>query len=297
LDQNSEVENEMDGSMESSIKTSSKIRRRDVLKGAGMAAAGAAVLATPAKQAEAAKAKAPRWTMVMDLRKCVGCRACTVACKAENDVSLGRHRAVVQEKTYGTFPNTKKGFLPLMCNHCEGNVKDKVPPCVKICPEYPGPRQVYVTPDGKKIRYRGGATYKRPDGLILVDADKCIGCGKCIDACPYGVRSFDPFVKAGKKPEEQAVDKCDMCAHRLDNGVEPSCVNTCQGRARIFGDLNDPNSEVAKLVKQHKLEKSVLLAEEETRPNVYYIDPDNMLGELYTKRKKGKLDHYVDQIP
>ena len=288
----------MDGSMESPIRTKLKIGRRDVLKGAGMAAAGAAVLATPVKQAEAART-APRWVMVMDLRRCIGCKACTVACKAENNVSLGRFRTVVQEKTTGTFPNTKKIFLPIMCNHCEGNEKDKIPPCVKACPEYPQERQTFVTPDGKKIRYRVGATYKRPDGLILIKPERCIGCGKCIDACPYGVRSFDPFVKAGKKPELQAADKCDMCVHRLDNGVEPACVNTCQGRARIFGDLNDPESQVAKLVKEHNLEtpKNVLLPEEDTNPHVFYIDPDNMLKTAYTKRKKGKLDHYVDQIP
>ena len=198
----------------------------------------------------------------------------------------------------GTFPNTKKAFLPLMCNHCEGNKKDGVPPCVKACPEYPGKRLSYLTPDGKKIRYRGGATYKRPDGAILIDAELCIGCGKCIDACPYGVRSFDPFVKAGKDPEKQAADKCDLCVHRLDNGLEPACVNTCQGRARIFGDLNDPSSEVSRLIKKHNLDTdaNVLLAEEGTKPNVYYIDPDNLLKELYTQRKKGKLDHFVDRI-
>ncbi len=288
----------MDGSVESPTRTKSKIGRRDVLKGAGAAAAGAAVLASPIEKAEAAK-QAPRWAMVMDLRRCIGCRACTVACKSENDVSLGRFRTVIQEKTTGTFPNTKKIFLPIMCNHCEGNEKDKIPPCVKACPEYPGPRQSYVTPEGKKIRYRGGATYKRPDGLILIDAEKCIGCGKCIDACPYGVRSFNPFVKAGKDPKKQAADKCDMCVHRLDNGIEPSCVNTCQGRARIFGDLNDPDSEVSKLVKEHNLKTpdNVLLHEEGTNPHVFYIDPDKMLKVAYRKREKGKLDHYVDQIP
>ena len=185
-----------------------------------------------------------------------------------------------------------------MCNHCEGNAEDKVPPCVKACPEYPGKRMTYTTPDGKKIRYRGGATYKRPDGLILIDAELCIGCGKCIDDCPYGVRSFDPFVKAGKEPEKQAADKCDMCVHRLDNGLEPSCVNTCQGRARIFGDLNDPESEVSKLVKEHDLDNDdhVLLPEEGTRPNVYYIDPENLLKQLYVQREKGKLDHFVDLV-
>ncbi len=272
--------------------------RRKFLTNTGAAAAGTVALAASGTAVQAAQSKAPRWAMVMDLRKCIGCRACTVACKSENNVSLGRFRAVVQEKTTGTFPNTKKGFLPLMCNHCDGNKKDGVPPCVKACPEYPGKRLAYKTPDGKKIRYRGGATYKRPDGAILIDAKQCIGCGKCIDACPYGVRSFDPFVKAGKEPGKQAADKCDLCVHRLDNGLEPSCVNTCQGRARIFGDLNDPTSSVSRLVAEHNLatDNNVLLAEEGTRPNVYYIDPDNLLKDLYTQRKKKSLDHFVDQI-
>ncbi len=283
-----------------SDKKTPEMSRRKFLGGAGSAAAvGAVALATPGVNLEAAQSKkAPRWAMVMDLRRCIGCRACTVACKSENNVSLGRFRAVIQEKTMGTFPDTKKAFLPLMCNHCEGNKKDGVPPCVKACPEFPGKRAKYKTPDGKTIRYRKGATYKRPDGMILIDKKACIGCGKCIDACPYGVRSFDPFVKAGGDPTKQAADKCDMCVHRVDNGVEPSCVNTCQGRARIYGDLNDPNSEVAKLVKEHNLAKdaNVLLPEEGTKPHVFYIDPDNMLKRLYTQRKKGKLDHFVDQI-
>ncbi len=279
--------------------TKTRIERRDVFKGAGVAAVGTAALAAPVRKAEAAK-KVPRWAMVMDLRKCIGCRACTVACKAENDVSLGRFRTVIQEKTIGTFPDTKKVFLPIMCNHCTSNKEDptaEVPPCVKICPEYPGERQTYVTPEGKKIRYRGGATYRRPDGLILVDAEKCIGCGKCIDACPYGVRSFNPFVQAGKKPEKQAVDKCDFCKHRIENGIEPACVNTCEGEARIFGDLNDPESKVSKLVKEHNLDKSVLLPEEKTNPHVFYIDPDNLLQTAYRQREPKKLDHYMDQIP
>jgi tetrathionate reductase subunit B len=274
-----------------------ELSRRNFITGVGSAAVGAAAMVTPGVNLEAAEKKAPRWAMVMDLRKCIGCRACTVACKAENDVSLGRFRTVIQEKTTGTFPNTKKEFLPLMCNHCEGNKEDGVPPCVKVCPEFPGDRAKFKTADGKTIRYRQGATYKRPDGMILIDKEKCIGCGKCIDACPYGVRSFDPFVKAGGDTTKQAADKCDMCLHRVDNGVEPSCVNTCQGRARIYGDLNDPESEVSKLVKKYDLAKNVLLPEEGTSPHVFYIDPDNMLAQLYQKREEGKLDHYVDQIP
>lgn len=281
-----------------SDKQPNRVSRRDLLSGAGAAAVGVATATAPIGNAMAAKKKAPRWVMVMDLRKCIGCSACTVACKAENNVSLGRFRTVIQRKMIGTFPNVKKVNLPIMCNHCEGNEKDKVPPCVKACPEYPGERRVYTTPDGERIRYRAGATYKRPDGLILIDADLCIGCGKCIDACPYGVRSFDPFVKAGKKPEEQAADKCDFCRHRLDNGLEPACVNTCQGDARIFGDLNDPDSRVSKLVEEHGLRNpdNVLLAEEDTDPHVFYIDPDNVLKTTYTQREEKKLDHYVDLL-
>ncbi len=291
-----------------------KVSRRDMLTGSGAAITGVAALAVSTQEASAlgtktgleAKARrkgAPRWGMVMDLRRCIGCRACTVACKAENDVSLGRFRTVVQEKTWGTFPSTKKAFLPLMCNHCSGNEKDGVPPCVKICPQFPGERRTYVAPNGKKIRYRSGGTYKRPDGLIMVDAAQCIGCGKCIKACPYGVRSFNPWVKAGKDPSKQAADKCNMCTHRLEKGIDPSCVNTCQGRARIFGDLNDPNSVVSKLVKEHKLQDysddshNVLLPKEGTRPNVFYIDPDNILKIVYKERKPNNLDHYVDQLP
>ena len=272
-----------------------KINRRQMLGGTGAAVAGTVALASPLSPAEAAP-KVPRWVMVMDLRRCVGCRACTVSCKAENDVSLGRFRTVVQENTWGEFPATKKGFLPLMCNHCTGNEKDGFPPCIMACPQFPGKRAKFITPEGKKIRYRTGGTYKRPDGIVLIDTEQCIGCGKCIDACPYGVRSFNPFVKAGADPSKQAADKCTLCAHRVDKGVEPSCVNTCQGRARIFGDLNDPESEVSKLVKEHNLADSVLLPEKNTDPHVFYIDPDNILKKIYRERTKGNLDHFMDQI-
>lgn len=275
------------------------LSRRDLLAGAGIGAVGVAALAVPGGEANAAAAGAQRWVMVMDLRKCIGCRACTVSCKAENDVSIGRFRTVVQEKTYGTFPDTKKAFLPIMCNHCEGNKEDGVPPCVKVCPEVGGGKRMKFThPDGSTTRYREDATYKRPDGLILINSDLCIGCGKCIDSCPYGVRSFNPFVKAGKgKNGEQAADKCDMCKERVANGIDPSCVNTCQGRARIFGDMNDPTSQVAMLIKEHDLTKNVLLPKEGTDPHVFYIDPDNVMEKVYKQREKGKLDHYVDLIP
>ena len=280
-----------------------RISRRQMLGATATAAAGAAAAATPLREGRAATAGVPRWAMVMDMRRCIGCSACTVACKAENNVSLGRFRTVVQRKMTGTFPNVKKINLPIICNHCEGSAADGaddgVPPCVSICPEYPGERLTYVSPiSGKKIRYRGGATYRRPDGLILIDASKCIGCGKCLDGCPYGVRSFDPFVQAGAKPEEQTADKCTFCVHLIDNGQDPACVTTCQGRARIFGDLNDPESPVSKLVREHNLSApaNVLLPEKGTAPQVYYIDPEGVLKTAYQEREKGKLDHYMERL-
>ncbi len=120
------------------------------------------------------------------------------------------------------------------------------------------------------VRYRTGATYKRPDGMILLDMSLCIGCYKCIDACPYGVRFIDPRVKLTRADREKdlGVGKCTFCDHRVDKGVVPSCVNTCQGGARIFGDLNDPNSEVSKLAKEFNLlknrKKTTLLPNEKT---------------------------------
>jgi tetrathionate reductase subunit B len=284
--------------------TNSQVTRRHALRGAGVAvaAAGAATALVP-KTAAAEMAPprdAPRWVMVMDLRKCIGCRACTIACKQEFEVPIGHWRAVIQEKMHGMFPTTKKTFVPLMCNHCEGNAEDEIPPCVKACPQYPGKRATYVNPDGKKIRYRTGATYKRPDGMILLDNEQCIGCGRCIDACPYGVRSFNPLIKAGEAPDKNGIVKCTMCQHRVDNGLEPACVNTCQGRARIFGNMKDPGSEVAKLIQEWKLaenrDKTTLLPKAGTFPHVFYIDPDDVLKIGYTPRKPKKLDHFRDEI-
>ncbi|NQT68306.1 MAG: 4Fe-4S dicluster domain-containing protein [Desulfobacteraceae bacterium] len=268
--------------------------RRQMLKGAGAAGLAAAASLVPAGHAAAkrggrSKAKAPRWAMVFDLRRCVGCRACTVACKAEYDVPLGVWNTVVNEEMVGRYPDTKKPFLPIRCNHCEGNKEDMIPPCVKDCPEYPKERQKYITPDGKKIRYRDGATYKRPDGLILNINKYCTGCGKCIKACPYGARAFNKRIKSGKDSTKNGITKCTSCAHRIDKGVVPACVNICPGRARVFGDLNDPNSEVSKLAKEFNLvkerDKTTLLPGEDTVPMNFYIDPDNALKTKIATRK------------
>ena len=141
------------------------------------------------------------------------------------------------------------------------------------------------------MRYRDGATYKRPDGLILYKNEYCTGCGKCIQACPYGARTFNKRLISGKDSTKNGITKCTSCQHRIDAGVVPACVNICPGSARLFGDLNDPESEVAKLAKEFNLvknrEKTTLLPGENTVPMNFYIDPDNALKtKMATKKYK-----------
>ena len=279
--------------------------RREMLRvtGAALAAAGlASVSLMQPKEAQAAAVSTPQWVMIMDLRLCTGCRACTVACKAEYDVPLGVFNTVIKQVATGKYPDTKRDFIPRRCNHCEGTEKIgdiTVPPCVKACPEFPKDRRIFTTADGKTIRYRGGATYKRPDGLILIDNDACTGCGKCIDACPYGARSYNQRKLSGKDKTKNAIVKCSSCVHRLDEGITPACVNTCAPGARIFGDLNDPNSQVAKLAKEFNLlenrEKTTMKPEEKTMPNIFYIDPDGVLAN-YSFTKENKLTEYRDIV-
>lgn len=284
------------------MKANVSISRRQALKGAGVMAVGAAAGLVPASRAFAArKKKAPRWAFVVDLRRCIGCRACTVACKAEFNTPLGAFRAAVYEEVAGKYPTSELFLLPRLCNHCEGNKEDGVPPCVKVCPEYPKGRKKFVTAEGKTIRYRYGATYKRPDGLILFDNELCVGCGKCIDKCPYGARNWDKSRMSGKDATKHAITKCTLCQHRIDKGVVPACVNICQGRARIFGDLNDPNSEVSILVKEFGLEdkrnETTLLPAENTVPMLFYIDPKGVLKKMAAAKKKfEKNEAWVDQI-
>jgi tetrathionate reductase subunit B len=266
------------------------LSRRQVLKGAGAAALTGAVTLVPTGKAMAARGKAPRWAFIVDLRRCIGCRACTIACKAEFNVPLGAFRAAVYEEVVGSFPNSKKLFLPRLCNHCEGNKEDEIPPCVKECPEYPKDRREFVAPDGKKIRYRGGATYKRPDGLILFDNKLCTGCGKCIEACPYGARNFNKLLISGKDSTKNGITKCNFCEHRIAKGVTPSCVNICPGRARFFGDLNDPASQVSKLSKEfglvEKRNETTLLSGENTVPMCFYIDYHGALSKMAAAKQK-----------
>lgn len=281
------------------MSSENSLTRRDVLKTGGMAVAAAAATQLASSVTEAKDKDIPRWAMVIDLRRCIGCRGCTVACKSEFGVALGRWNAVIKQVEYGKYPDAKKAFLPRLCNHCAGEFKEdyQVPPCVEKCPEAKSGERAKLG----NVRYRTGATYKRPDGMILLDMSLCIGCYKCIDACPYGVRHIDPFVKLTRSDREKdfGVGKCTFCAHRVDKGLMPSCVNTCQGRARIFGDLNDPESEVSKLAKKHDLlnnrMKTTLLPDKLTMPHVFYIDPDGILAR-YKIDKKTKQEEFRDQF-
>ena len=225
--------------------------RREALKAGALGALGAVgVLGGYTRVARAmAEGRAGsgqvRFAMVIDLRRCVGCHACSVACKSENKVPLGVWRSWVKQIERGTLPNTQRHFLPRLCNHCDN------PACVEACPTK--------------------ASYQRPDGIVSIREDRCVGCKLCMAACPYDARFLHP--------EKKIANKCTFCLHRVDEGVVPSCVNTCQGNARIFGDLNDPDSQVARLVARQPVQ--VLKPELGTEPRVFYIAADaGILGHV-----------------
>ncbi len=223
-----------------------------------------------------------RYGMVIDLNNCTGCRSCMAACKIENNTPQGNFWMYTFRFEEGEFPNTRLWFMPRPCMHCQSAA------CVKVCPV--------------------GARYKREDGLTATDWDRCIGCRYCEVACPYGVNSFnwkkpsknhyldwnDPDLLAetgGGLPYENpdlveeygdenrriaggghhkgVMEKCTFCVHRIENGLQPACADTCPTSVIHFGDLDDPNSKVSKLLKDNASFR--LLEEMGTDPNVYYV--------------------------
>jgi Fe-S-cluster-containing dehydrogenase component/formate-dependent nitrite reductase membrane component NrfD len=179
-----------------------------------------------------------KYGFVIDNRKCIGCHACTVACKTENQVPLTVNRTWVKYVEKGEFPNTRRVFQVTRCNHCQK------PPCVTICP---------VT-----------AMYRREDGIVDFDSERCIGCKACMQACPYDAIYMDP--------DSGTAAKCHFCAHRTEVGLEPACVVVCPEHAIIAGDLDNPDGEIGQLVARQTVR--VRKPEQGTQPKLYYIDAD-----------------------
>jgi tetrathionate reductase subunit B len=213
--------------------------RRDFLARLPAVTAGLAVPMTAA-----AAGAGPHWAMLVDTRRCIACQACTVGCAMENALPEGELRTVVA--TYAvTTPEGHSGLsvVPRLCNHCEE------PPCIPVCPV--------------------GATFKRTDGVVLVDGERCVGCAYCVQACPYDARFINH--ETGK------ADKCTFCSHRIEVGLLPACVETCVGGARIFGDINDPASEISRRLKAAEGRTRVLKPEAATTPRVFYLGLDEHL--------------------
>ena len=256
--------------------TEAKFSRRTFLKAAGVATAilGSLRIVKFATASEDTPSGTHQWAMVIDQNKCTGCGYCVMACRAHNDVPPNITWNPVLEA--GTVAD-KKVFLPRPCMQCSDA------PCVEVCPV--------------------GASYYRPDGIVMMDYDRCIGCRYCEVACPYGARSFNwkqftgpnPAVPEWGEPEvprrpRGVPEKCAFCYERIDRGLKlgltpgvdqdatPACVVVCPTGARIFGDLNDPESNVSKLLNEHSTYR--LRENLGTEPHVYYIpaEADTMEG-------------------
>ncbi len=205
---------------------------------------------------------------VIDNRNCIGCHACTVACKAENDVPIGVNRTWVKYIEKGEFPHSQRFFSVMRCNHCEDA------PCTTICPT--------------------SALYTRPDGIVDFNNERCIACKSCMQACPYDAIYIDP--------ETHTAAKCNYCAHRVDVGLEPACVNVCPTEAIVSGDLDDPISKISKLIAGQQV--TVRKPEKGTIPNLFYIEADHaslvpaetsQSGSYFWNSQSSGVGHHVGQ--
>lgn len=179
-----------------------------------------------------------KYGFIIDNRKCIGCHACTTACKSEHNVAVGVNRTWVKQVEKGQFPHTRRLFSVMRCNHCTDA------PCVEICPVE--------------------ALFIREDGIVDFNNERCIACKSCMQACPYDALYIDP--------ETSTAAKCNYCAHRVDVGLEPACVNVCPEHAIISGDMEDPDSEIFELLNREQV--TVRKAEKGTQPNLFYINGD-----------------------
>lgn len=198
---------------------------------------------------------------VIDNRKCIGCHACSTACKSENEVPLGVYRTWVKYVETGAYPNTRRHFQVTRCNHCAN------PPCVRICP---------VT-----------AMYQRADGIVEFDPTVCIGCKACMQACPYDAIYIDP--------DSHTAAKCHYCSHRVELGLEPACVVVCPEHAIIAGDMDDPNSEISRILASHKV--TVRKPEQGTAPKLFYIDGNEWALHPTATERAPETFLWADVIP
>jgi Fe-S-cluster-containing dehydrogenase component len=201
-----------------------------------------------------------RWVKVLDQSRCIGCHACTTACKSENEVPLGVTRTYVKSVEIGTFPEVRRAFQVTRCNQCADA------PCVSACPTR--------------------AMYQRSDGIVDFDKSACIGCKACIAACPYDAIFINP--------DDNSAEKCNLCAHRLEVGLEPACVTVCPTEAILVGDLNDPASKVAEIVNRDAV--TVRRPEKGTRPGLFYLGAHQAtLDPLAARRPDGGIYAWATQ--
>jgi len=191
---------------------------------------------------------------LVDLNLCMGCKGCEIACKVENEVPLSSWRLRVKYVDVGTFPDTKRTYTPLRCNHCADA------PCERICPV--------------------SALHYLDNGIVNVDKERCIGCAGCVMACPYGAIYIDP--------ETNTADKCTYCAHRIAGGMMPSCVVACPVEANIFGDVADASSNISQYIMENQGNVQVRKPEKGTNPHHYYVGGGEVqLNPLASDRVEG----------